>query len=128
MFLLTFIIEFVGKAAQRFDQYCQVHERKANQKTRVAANFCHHATTNEFQHTFDIFHNITENIFHTKSKLPEKIVADEVLGDFDNVVDVESGSARCAAFRTIVLGHPQYSDHIVTRSVNISDQDACQQN
>ena len=46
MFLLTFIIEFVGKAAQRFDQYCQVHERKANQKTRVATNFCHHAATN----------------------------------------------------------------------------------
>ena len=63
---------------------------------------------------------ITKNIFHT-FELPEKIVADEVLGDFDNVVDIESGSARCAAFRTIVLGHPQYSDHVVTRSVNISD-------
>ena len=64
----------------------------------------------------------SQKIFFTHNlKLPEKIVADEVLGDFDNVVDVESGSACWSAFRTIVLGHPQYSDHIVTRSVNISD-------
>ena len=48
MFLLTFIIQFVAEAANSFDQYCQVHERKANQQTRVAANFRHHAATNEF--------------------------------------------------------------------------------
>ena len=62
----------------------------------------------------------TRLIFFTISELPEKIVANEVLGDFNNVVDIESGNARYATFRTIVLGHPQYSDHIVTRSVNIS--------
>ena len=110
----------MAEAAHSFDQYCQVHERKANQKTRVSANFCHHAATN----ILIVAHiwNSHEIVFTylTKVESPEKIVADEVLGDFDNVVDIESGSARWSAFRTIVLGHPQYSDHIVTRSVNIS--------
>ena len=57
-------------------------------------------------------------MYITEIESPEKIVADEVLGDFNNVVDIQSGNARCATFRTIVLGHPQYSDHIVTRSGN----------